>query len=131
MERRGFLASLATALAGLAFARPGETTLALPSAALDTTIDVAAGHGTRLGAGYVLMNTRTREQLMVMSVMQDSITVMRGLGSIPMPFDPADDLIIVATPQEFLPASVDGPRERWNEKAVYPRVVKLLPEGKV
>lgn len=120
--RRGFLGALTAALVAFKAPWSGESI----AVELDTTLDVAAGHGDRIGAGYVLLNTRTREQIMVTSVMKDSITVLRGVGSMPLPFEASDDLIIVATPHEYLPASVDGPRERWFDKATYPRTVKLI-----
>lgn len=111
VTRRGFLAGLAALLAAPSLrVEPGaENVIALPP-----------GRGALVDAGYVLLNTRTREQVMVTRVNTDTLTVLRGVGSVPMPFEPTDGLIIVATPFE-------GGCKRsgcWLTKETYPRIVK-------
>jgi hypothetical protein len=57
------------------------------------TINVAAGQGTWVAAGYVLMNTRTREHVRVSSVATDAVTVSRGKGSPVLDMADGDTLI--------------------------------------
>lgn len=47
----------------------------------DTALEVATGHGDRAAAGYILLNTRTREQVRVSSVSTDTLTVVRAIGT--------------------------------------------------
>jgi hypothetical protein len=46
----------------------------------ETSVDVAAGQGARLAANALLMNRRTREQILVTAVSTDTLTVVRGIG---------------------------------------------------
>lgn len=46
-----------------------------------TSIVLASGHGGRVGANYVLLNTRSRESMLVTVVSTDTLTVVRGLGT--------------------------------------------------
>jgi hypothetical protein len=60
---------------------PRAVTLAVDSAVGDTILDVEAGQGARIAKRYVLMNTRTREQVLVTATpAADAITVVRGIG---------------------------------------------------
>jgi len=56
------------------------------------TIDVSTGQGVRAAINYVLMNTRTREQVLVTAVSTDALTVTRGLGGVQEAMDAGDIL---------------------------------------
>jgi hypothetical protein len=48
----------------------------------DTTINVAAGQGTRVPKNAIMLNRRTREQVLVTVITTDALTVVRGIGGI-------------------------------------------------
>lgn len=58
----------------------------------DLTIVVGAGQGASIPANAVLMNRRTREQVLVVSVSTDTITVVRGIGGIQEAMNDGDKL---------------------------------------
>lgn len=59
---------------------PRSITVSGAQTGADTAIEVAAGQGDRVAANFVLMNLRTREQVLVSSVATDTLTVVRGIG---------------------------------------------------
>lgn len=73
---------------------PRTVKLAATSNAADTTIDFEAGTGARIAANYVLLNTRTRESVVVTSMSgADQATVVRGVGSSAQDMEIGDSLV--------------------------------------
>lgn len=60
-----------------------------------TTVNVAAGHGDRIAANYVLLNLNTREQILVTAVSTDALTVVRGIGSTAAAMADGDQLVFL------------------------------------
>lgn len=59
----------------------------------DTSIELQTGHGGRFAANYVLLNTRTREHILVSSISTDTLTVVRGIGGIQEAMNDGDNLV--------------------------------------
>lgn len=72
---------------------PRTVKLAADSVIADTVLDVEAGTGARIAANYVLLNTRTRESVVVTSVATDALTVVRGVGSVSQDMNTGDTLV--------------------------------------
>lgn len=60
---------------------PRSLKLVADSAIADTTLDVEAGTGVRAAGNYTYLNTRTRETVLVSTITNDQLTVVRGIGS--------------------------------------------------
>jgi hypothetical protein len=58
----------------------------------DTTINVGAGQGSSVPINAVLLNRRTREQVLVTAVATDALTVVRGIGGIQEAMNDGDKL---------------------------------------
>lgn len=75
---------------------PRSLELSADSVTGDLVIDVLAGQGVRTKAEDVLLNTRTREQVLVVSIATDAITVIRGIGGAEVDMVAGDQLVITA-----------------------------------
>jgi hypothetical protein len=75
---------------------PRSLELAADSIVGDLVLDVLAGQGVRAAAEYVLLNTRTREHVLVVSIATDAITVIRGIGGSTADMVAGDQLVITA-----------------------------------
>lgn len=61
---------------------PRNSTLSAGVTSGATALVLAAGHGDRVAANYVLLNKRTREHVLVTLVATDTLTVVRGIGGV-------------------------------------------------
>jgi hypothetical protein len=73
---------------------PRSLELSTDSIVGDTVIDVLAGQGVRAKAEDVLLNTRTRESVLVSSIATDAVTVVRGIGGAEVDMVAGDQLVI-------------------------------------
>lgn len=73
---------------------PRALELSADSVVADVTLDVVAGQGARAAANYVLLNTRTRESVLVSSIATDTLTVVRAIGGTEVDMLTGDQLVI-------------------------------------
>jgi hypothetical protein len=73
---------------------PRALELSADSIVGDTVIDLLAGQGVRAKAEDVLLNTRTRESMLVVSIATDAVTVIRGIGGSEVDMVSGDQLVI-------------------------------------
>src|SRR5688572_12520386 len=73
---------------------PRSMELAADSIVGDLVLDFVAGQGARAAAEYVLLNTRTREHVLVVSIATDAVTVVRGIGGSEADMVTGDQLVI-------------------------------------
>jgi len=59
---------------------PREVTVSGSQTSGDVSIELAAGHGGRVGKYWVYKNRRTRENVWVSAITTDTLTVTRGIG---------------------------------------------------
>ncbi len=98
-------------------ALPRQITVNGAQAAADTSIEAAAGHGDRAAANYVFRNTRTDEQILVTSVATDTLTVVRGIGSVAQ--DMLDGDVLYFTAAIYSEGSDSGTIKSTKEESDY------------
>ena len=79
---------------------PRVTTAATAQDDDDTTVDVAAGTGSRYAANYLLKNLTTGEVILVTTVSTDTLTITRGIGGNAAPITIGDKLLFIGTAYE-------------------------------
>lgn len=84
--------------------KPRRVVVAGAETAIDTTI--AVDDGDKVAARDILLNTRTREVVLVTSVSTDDLTVTRGIGGESATMAAGDDLIIIGS--SYLDGATSG-----------------------
>lgn len=94
---------------------PRRVVVAGTETAIDTTI--AVDDGNKIAARDVLLNTRTREVILVSSVLSNDLTVVRGIGNESATMAAGDDLIIIGN--SYLDDAVSGTPKSITEFSKY------------
>ena len=104
-------------------AYPRALELAADSIVGDLVLDFVAGQGVRVADEYVLMNTRTREQVLVQSVSTDAVTVVRGIGGSEADMAAGDQLVIT---RAVYPDGADIGTLKSTEEAEYYNYTEII-----
>lgn len=96
--------------------KPRRVRVAGTETAIDTTVAVD-DDGNKIAARDMLLNTRTREVLLVSSVSTNNLTVVRGIGGESATMAAGDDLIMIGS--SYLDDAVSGTPKSITEFTKY------------
>lgn len=96
---------------------PRQVTVSGAQTSGDTSVEVVAGHGTRLKKYDTLVNRRTREMVYVSSMSTDTATVVRGIGGAAAAMNDGDILDVIAPAYED--GSAKGTFKSTKENRLY------------